>query len=194
MTLAANLAARVSSLAPPGAVVVSDAVESLVRNTFELEALQPAAVKGVEELIAHHRVIGERLEPAKEKNRPLVGRQNQLARVRKAWAKAQNAALTTPGMLFVGEPGIGKSRLAAEAAELVESSGGVALELAGSAFRPARDSTRYGRCWTPMRYRPPHRPVDAAETTEGRGGGQGTGSGERGAAGTRSGHRTRSRL
>ncbi len=133
--LAANLAARVSSLAPPGAVVVSDAVESLVRNTFELEALQPAAVKGVEELIAHHRVIGERLEPAKEKVRPLVGRQNQRARLRKAWAKAQNAALTTPGMLFVGEPGIGKSRLAAVAAELVEGSGGVALELAGSAFR-----------------------------------------------------------
>jgi class 3 adenylate cyclase/tetratricopeptide (TPR) repeat protein len=133
--LAANLAARVSSLAPPGAVVVSDAVEPLVRNTFELEALQPAAVKGVEELIAHHRVIGERLEPAKEGNRPLVGREKQQARLRNAWTKAQNAALTTPGVLFVGEPGIGKSRLAAVAAELVEGSGGVALELIGSAFR-----------------------------------------------------------
>ena len=40
--LAANLAARVSSLAPPGAVVVSDAVEPLIRNDFELEA-RPAA-------------------------------------------------------------------------------------------------------------------------------------------------------
>ena len=40
--LAANLAARVSSLAPPGAVVVSDAVETLVRNDFELQA-RPAA-------------------------------------------------------------------------------------------------------------------------------------------------------
>jgi class 3 adenylate cyclase len=133
--LAANLAARVSSLAPPGAVVVSDAVEPLVRNTFELEALQPAAVKGVDELIAHHRVIGERLEPAKDRNRPLVGREKQRARLEKAWAEAQNAALTTPGMSFVGEPGIGKSRLAAVAAELVEGSGGVALELTGSAFR-----------------------------------------------------------
>ena len=35
---AANLAARVSGLAPPGAVVVSDAVEVLIRNNFELEA------------------------------------------------------------------------------------------------------------------------------------------------------------
>jgi class 3 adenylate cyclase/tetratricopeptide (TPR) repeat protein len=132
--LAANLAARVSGLASPGAVVVSGAVEPLVRNTFELEALQPAAVKGVEELIAHHRVIGERLEPVKEANRPLVGREKHRAYLQKAWGKAQNAALTTPGISFVGEPGIGKSRLAAVAAELVERSGGVALELTGSAF------------------------------------------------------------
>ena len=53
--LAANLAARVSGLAPPGAVVVSDAVAPLVRNDFELEVRPAAAVKGVEGLIAHRR-------------------------------------------------------------------------------------------------------------------------------------------
>ena len=37
-------------------------------------------------------------------------------------------------MVFRGEPGIGKSRLAAAAAELVENSGAVVLELAGSPF------------------------------------------------------------
>ena len=36
--LAANLAARVSGLAPPGTVVVSEAVAPLVRDAFELEA------------------------------------------------------------------------------------------------------------------------------------------------------------
>ncbi|MUM26423.1 cyclase, partial [Mycobacterium sp. CBMA295] len=41
--LAANLAARVSGLAPPGAVVVSTAVESLVRNDFDLVE-QPASI------------------------------------------------------------------------------------------------------------------------------------------------------
>lgn len=133
--LAANLAARVSSLAPPGAVVVSDAVESLVRNIFDLQPLQPAAVKGVEELIAHHRVIDERLEPAKDAHRPLVGRESESVLLRQAWAEAQNSALTTPGLLFVGEPGIGKSRLASVATELVEGSGGVTVELAGSANR-----------------------------------------------------------
>ena len=79
--LAANLAARVSGLAPPGTVVVSDAVEPLVRNAFELEARPPAAVKGVEGLIAHHRVIGERAEPARVGRGPLVGRDRELARL-----------------------------------------------------------------------------------------------------------------
>ena len=49
--LAANLAARVSGLAHPGAVVVCDAVERLIRNNFELEGCPAAPVKGVEELI-----------------------------------------------------------------------------------------------------------------------------------------------
>ena len=39
-----------------------------------------------------------------------------------------------PGVVFRGEPGIGKSRLAAAAADIVESSGAVVLELAGSPF------------------------------------------------------------
>ena len=44
--LAANLAARVSGLAPPGAVVVSDAVEPLVRDAFELEAAPAGCGQG----------------------------------------------------------------------------------------------------------------------------------------------------
>ena len=63
--LAANVAARVSGLASPGSVVVSDAVESLVRARFELEARPAAAVKGIEGLIAHHQVIGELVEPVR---------------------------------------------------------------------------------------------------------------------------------
>ena len=40
--------------------------------------------------------------------------------------------LSTPGVVFRGEPGIGKTRLATEAAEIVEDSGGAVLELRGS--------------------------------------------------------------
>ena len=60
--LAANLAARVSGLAPPGTVVVSEAVAPLVRDAFELQVRPAAAVKGVDGLIAHHQVLGERAD------------------------------------------------------------------------------------------------------------------------------------
>ena len=132
--LAANLAARVSGLAPPGSVVVSAAVEPLVRKAFEVEARPAAAVKGVDGLIAHHLVIGERAEPAKIARGPLVGRDRELGRLEKSWARAQAGTLTTPGVVFRGEPGIGKSRMATAAAELVEHSGAVVLELVGSPF------------------------------------------------------------
>jgi class 3 adenylate cyclase len=131
---AANLAARVSGLAPPGTVVVSDAVAPLIRNAFELRTLKPTAVKGVDELIAHHLVMGERAEPAKIARGPLVGRDRELGRLEKSWARAQAGTLTTPGVVFRGEPGIGKSRLAAAATELVEDSGAVVLDLIGSPF------------------------------------------------------------
>ncbi len=132
--LAANLAARVSGLAPPGAVVVSEAVEMLIRNDFELEACPAALVKGVEEPITYHRVVAERASAPKSGQGPLVGRDRELAQLEKSWARAQAGTLGTPGVVFRGEPGIGKSRLAAAAAELVEASGSVVVELVGSPF------------------------------------------------------------
>ncbi|HEY6648363.1 MAG TPA: adenylate/guanylate cyclase domain-containing protein, partial [Mycobacterium sp.] len=133
--LAANLAARVSGLAPPNAVVVSDAVEPLIRNAFDLEALAPAPVKGVEELINHFRVADERTEASRARG-PLVGRDRELARLQKSWARAQSGTLTTPGVVFRGEAGIGKSRLAAAAIDIVERDGSGVLELAGSPIQP----------------------------------------------------------
>ena len=132
--LAANLAARVSALAPPGSVVVSDAVEPLVRNGFELDALPAAPVKGVGELIVHHRVMGERAVPTRTVHGPLVGREAELASLKKHWAHAQAGARTGSGVVIRGEPGIGKSRLAAAAMELAERDGAVVLELSGSPF------------------------------------------------------------
>ena len=134
--LAANLAARVSGLAPPGTVVVSDAVEPLIRNAFEVEARPAAPVKGVDGLIAHHRVAGERAETARITRGPLVGRDRELARLQKSWARAQSGTLTTPGVVFRGEAGIGKCRLVAAAIEMVERDDGGVLELVGSPFQP----------------------------------------------------------
>jgi class 3 adenylate cyclase/tetratricopeptide (TPR) repeat protein len=132
--LAANLAARVSGLAPPGAVVVSEAVEMLIRNDFELEARPATLVKGVEEPITCYRVVAERVRTPKSGEGALVGRDTELAELEKSWARAQAGTLSAPGVVFRGEPGIGKSRLAAAAAVLVDASAAVVLELVGSPF------------------------------------------------------------
>ena len=132
--LAANLAARVSGLAPPGTVVVSDAIEPLLRDAFELQALPAATVKGVDGLIAHHLVVGERSEQATITRGPLVGRDRELEYLESSWARALAGTLPTPGVVFRGEPGIGKSRLASAAADFVADSGVVLPELIGSPF------------------------------------------------------------
>ena len=132
--LAANLAAGVSGLAPPGTVVISDAVAPLVRDTFELEERPPAAVKGIHELISVHRVLGERATTARFRRGPLVGRDDEVALLQESWARAQSATLSTPAVVVRAEAGIGKSRLVAAAADLAERSGAVVLELVGSSF------------------------------------------------------------
>ena len=132
--LAANLAARLSGLAAPNSVVVSNPVAALIRNDFELEERPAAPVKGVAGLIAHHRVDGERVQRPARVHGPLVGRDRELAQLRTHWGHARAGALGTPGLFFCGEPGVGKSRLVAEATDLVKPSGAVVLELAGSPF------------------------------------------------------------
>ena len=86
--------------------------------------------------IAHHQVLGERADAARVgvgRGR-LVGRDRELARLQKSWARAQAGTLRIAGVAFRGEPGIGRSRLAAAAVELAEGSGAVVLELIGSPF------------------------------------------------------------
>jgi class 3 adenylate cyclase/tetratricopeptide (TPR) repeat protein len=132
--LAANLAAGVSGLAPPGSVVISDAVAPLVANTFDLEERAPGAVKGVHELISHHLVLGERATLTSAPRSLLVGREDELAILHRSWAHAMAGPGSAQGVVLRAEAGIGKSRLAAAAVEHAEHSGAVVLELTGSSF------------------------------------------------------------
>ncbi|HZU47681.1 MAG TPA: adenylate/guanylate cyclase domain-containing protein, partial [Mycobacterium sp.] len=131
--LGANLAARICSLAQPGTVAVSDAVARLVRDSFQLEAREPQAVKGVDGLVGHYRAVAE-LDPTRHALGPLVGRQREVDYLHDAWSQAVTGALRNPGVVFVGEGGIGKSRLAAAAIEMAVASHAVVLELFGSPF------------------------------------------------------------
>ncbi|WP_375484617.1 adenylate/guanylate cyclase domain-containing protein, partial [uncultured Mycobacterium sp.] len=131
--LGANLAARICSLAQPGTVAVSEAVARLVRDSFQLEAREPKAVKGVDGLVSHYRAVAE-LDPTRHALGPLVGRQSELDYLHDAWSQALTGTLRNPGVVFLGEGGIGKSRLAAAAIEMAVGSHAVVLELFGSPF------------------------------------------------------------
>jgi hypothetical protein len=133
-TDSANLAARVSSLAPPDAVVVSESVEMLIGNDFDLQEQPAAPVKGVQEPVIHYRVLGEHARVRKSGHGPLVGREPELAQLKESWLQAQAGTSSTPAVVFHGEAGIGKSRLAAAAVEMVADSQSVVLELGGSPF------------------------------------------------------------
>ena len=130
---AANLAARVCSLAEPGTVAVSDAIEPLVRTRFELETRTPEPVKGVDTPVRHYRVIAER-DTTKTQFGPLVGRKRERRYLQQSWAQAEAGELRTPGVVFVGDAGIGKSRLAWSAVDMAERSHAVVLQLIGSPF------------------------------------------------------------
>jgi class 3 adenylate cyclase/tetratricopeptide (TPR) repeat protein len=134
---AANLTARLCGVAEPGTVAVSDAVAPLVGDSFELETRPPVSVKGVEGLISHHRVLAERPTAPPPQPPPLIGREREHAWLQQSWQRLHDGVLTTPGVVFRGEPGIGKTRLATEAAELVGRSGGAVIELRGSPLHTA---------------------------------------------------------
>ena len=60
----AKLAARLSALAPPGAVVVSDAVEPLIRGAFEVRSRHTALVRGIDGTVGHYATSGVSSGPA----------------------------------------------------------------------------------------------------------------------------------
>ena len=129
----ANLAARICSLAQPGTVSVSAAVERLVHGNFEMQECPPQRVKGMEGPLVHYRVIAERDVYGKSYG-PLVGRERELAVLQDMWEQARAGTLSVRGVLLRGEGGIGKSRLACAAVDMARDAGAAVLELFGSPF------------------------------------------------------------
>jgi class 3 adenylate cyclase/tetratricopeptide (TPR) repeat protein len=130
---AVNLTTQLAGLAQPTTLVISDAIQPILRDTFELEVRPPKTLNGVDGEIAHYRVIAERDGTAFPLGL-LVGREQERACLEAAWVQAQEGQLHTPGVAFRGEAGIGKSRLAGIAADLARQSDALVLELSGSPF------------------------------------------------------------
>jgi class 3 adenylate cyclase len=131
---ASTVTARVGSSAEPGTVVVSDPVAMLVGDAFELQVRPAAAVAGEGDWVGQHRVLSERVATATTERGPLIGRDRERAWLADSWAKLQTGTPAVSGVVFRGDAGVGKSRLAAETAELAARSGAPLLELVGPAL------------------------------------------------------------
>jgi class 3 adenylate cyclase/tetratricopeptide (TPR) repeat protein len=131
---AANLAARMCSVAAPGTVAVSDAVASLIRDGFELETRPPQRVKGVDAEVIPYRVVAERDAVTVAQEGPIVGRDQEVAALAQRWERVVAGAPQTVGIALHGESGIGKSRVARTVVDLAEQHDALVLELTGSPF------------------------------------------------------------
>ena len=110
------VAQRLEAAASPGEILIGDATHRLVRNAVLAEPLDPLDLKGKSEPVRAWRLLGVVAGApavARRLDAPMVGRENELSRLRAAFEQAvrdQSARLVT----VLGPAGIGKSRLARE--------------------------------------------------------------------------------
>ena len=109
-----NLAARLTARAPAGCVLVHRPLLARSQTLFGLEEHEPVAVKGKTEPIpvaVLTEVLGQRGRP--DADLAYVGRERELVVLADAMANARNGRGALVEM--IGEAGLGKTRLAAEA-------------------------------------------------------------------------------
>jgi class 3 adenylate cyclase/tetratricopeptide (TPR) repeat protein len=114
---AVNLAARLQQAAEPGEVLVGEPTFRLVRSLVRTVRPRSVIVKGRAEALPAYAV--EHVAPATAYRRrralgPFVGRDRELELIRSLWDRAVERRQIQM-ITLIGEPGIGKSRLAEEA-------------------------------------------------------------------------------
>jgi class 3 adenylate cyclase len=123
---AMNVAARMEQTAAPGTVQASGDTYRLVASLFDVEPLGGVELKGKREPVPAYRVLGQKaqassLRRTEKVSAPLIGRDRQFGRLKKALADLQ---LGRGGIVsIIGDAGLGKSRLLAELYREWEQSG-----------------------------------------------------------------------
>ncbi|MBI3247657.1 MAG: AAA family ATPase [Deltaproteobacteria bacterium] len=113
-----SLAARLQTLATPGAIVASDSTYKLTEGYFAFKPLGEARVKGVSEPINVYEVVGvgplrTRLQVSARRGLlRFVGRQHEMDVLHRALEQTKTGHGQIVAMM--GEPGVGKSRLCHE--------------------------------------------------------------------------------
>ena len=111
-----HLAARLQALAEPDSILISDATFRLVPGLFVTRDYGPQLIRGIAQPVRVHQAlhpsgVRSRLEAAARLT-PLVGREMEIALLENGWQHAVNGE--GRAVLFLAEPGLGKSRLLME--------------------------------------------------------------------------------
>jgi class 3 adenylate cyclase/tetratricopeptide (TPR) repeat protein len=110
---AVNVAERLEQAAEPGSVLIDAATLELVRSAVEAAPVELLTLKGRAEPVPAFRLLAVH-EPERRHESRFVGRAEELALIRETWERVRRekrCELVT----VVGEAGVGKSRLVAEA-------------------------------------------------------------------------------
>ncbi len=108
-----NLAARLQALAEPGTVVIAPSTRRLTGGLFEYVDLGAVELKGLGApvMVVRGSAAESRFEALHGRElTPLVGRDEELALLQRRWQQAKAGEGRV--VVLIGEPGIGKSRLA----------------------------------------------------------------------------------
>ena len=115
-----NLAARLQAVAAPNTVVIGPRTRRLLADLFEYQDLGQIEVKGFAEPVHAYQVVRvssveSRFEALRTTTTPLVGRAEEIELLMRRWQQAKDGDGSV--VLISGEPGIGKSRIAATLVE-----------------------------------------------------------------------------
>ena len=111
-----NVAARLEQAAEPGEILIGAVTRDLVRDAVQAKAVEPLELKGKAEAVAAFRLLD--VAPglpafARHLDSPLVGREDELARLGAAFDEAATQRACRVATV-VGDAGLGKSRLVTE--------------------------------------------------------------------------------
>ncbi len=120
---AVNIAARLQQAAQPGEILLGAITRELMRDAIDAEPIGLVELKGIAEPVTPYRLLALRStseSPAPRFEAPMVGRDDELATVRRAFDAAvqgRSGRLVT----LIGAAGVGKSRLTHEFVTSVRS-------------------------------------------------------------------------
>jgi class 3 adenylate cyclase/predicted ATPase len=133
-----NLAARLQTLAAPGAVLISPTTRQLIAGSFECADLGVQPIKGFSEPVRVWQVLGMSRAESRSEARwaegltPLIGREEELGLLLRRWELAKEGEGRV--VLLSGEAGIGKSRLIRSFRERLEAEAYTPLRYQGSPY------------------------------------------------------------